>query len=322
MNLQDKITSIKFYDNKYSKGYIDKWDIEKNQIVSEIIKSLKLPEHGEALDFGCGTGPSTDAIKKALPNWAVYGVDISSVAIKKAKKRCPDCTFFVSSDKDFKDKKFDFLLTHHALEHVYNLSEVMEEINRFMKSSSSFLHILPCGNEGSFEHAICLLKKDGINKEMGDRFFFEDIGHLRRLNTGQMNLLVAKYGFKLTKEYYANQYYGTIEWITRTSPKFVLTFASPKNAKDMKSAIKLASSMIWLLLLNLLRRPASALDSLKGIRTKRMGHYLMFTVGIVFYPISQPLNLYLKNKAKKEWESRKNDKNGSEMYLYYTRFGH
>ena len=77
-----------------------------------------------------------------------------------------------------------------------------------MKPSSSFLHILPCGNEGSFEHTICLLKKDGINKEMGNRFFFEDPAHIRRLSTDELNTMVAKFGFNLTKDYYSNQYYG------------------------------------------------------------------------------------------------------------------
>jgi len=124
-----------------------------------------LPDVGEALDFGCGNGVFTDVIKRALPTgWKVYGTDISEIAIENVKKRYPECVFFVADDEEFISKRFDFLFTHHVLEHVYNLAQVLKKINDRLKDESTILHILPCGNEGSFEHSICLLRKDGINK--------------------------------------------------------------------------------------------------------------------------------------------------------------
>jgi len=319
MKLNDKSTSIIFYDRRYSKGYMNEDQIGKKQRVFEILKSLDLPESGEALDFGCGNGVYTEIIKKVLPKWSVYGTDISHVAIRNAKKRVHDCTFFVSSDQNFGDKKFDFLFSHHVLEHVYNIFEVLDEINKFMKPCSNFLHILPCGNEGSFEHTICLLKKDGIDKQSENRFFFEDPGHIRRLTTQQLTAMIAKFGFNLSYEYYSNQYYGAINWITKSDPKLVLDITSSTNARNKESIAKLRSLRIKLLLLTCLRLPAVVIEKLKRKRTRIVRHYFLFTLAIIFYPFSQPIHFYLENKAKLEWKNRKNDTKGSEMHLCYSR---
>ncbi len=49
----------------------------------------------------------------------------------------------------------------------------------YLKPESSMLHFMPCGNEGSYEYNVCLLRSDGINTELENRFFFEDEGHVR-----------------------------------------------------------------------------------------------------------------------------------------------
>lgn len=209
--LYDKVKAIAFYQERYGQGYMDEWPIEKRRRVSEVIRSLNLPDAGEALDFGCGTGVFTNVIKQTLPaGWKVYGTDISDIAIVNAKKRYPECAFFVADDEEFMRKKFYFLFTHHVLEHVYNLVQILEEINVRLKSKSMALHILPCGNGNSFEHNISLLRKEGISLQLEGRFFFEDEGHVRRLTTEQLAKLCAGKGFTLFKEYYSNQYWGAI----------------------------------------------------------------------------------------------------------------
>lgn len=303
-----------FYDDRYSKGYMSDWPLEKRQRVYEIIKGLNLPDSGDALDFGCGNGIFTDVIKQALPKWNVYGTDISSVAVENARLIFPECKFFISHDKDFINKKFDFLFSHHVLEHVSDITEALDEIVSFVKDDSSMLHILPCSNEGSFEHNLCLLRKDGINKN--NKYFFEDEGHVRRLNSEQVNLMLAKYGFRLTVDYYSNQYYGAIDWITINTPNFILNLTAYSNAKDSISANKLKKIRINLLTLNLLRLPSVVFNK------KTLNKYFpYFLIALILYPFSQPINSHLKKNAKIEWEKRKHDKNGSEMYLYYTRIG-
>src|SRR5574340_1305298 len=188
--LYDRQAAVDFYQERYAQGYMDEWAIEKKQRVFETIRSLELPDVGEARDFGCGNGVFTEVMRQALPSgWKVYGTDISAIAVEHASKRYPGCIFYEPDDKELIGKGFDFIFTHHVLEHVYDLAHVLDEMHAFLRDKAAILHILPCGNEGSFEHGICLLRKDGINPELENRFFFEDEGHVRRLSTDQLSKL-------------------------------------------------------------------------------------------------------------------------------------
>jgi 2-polyprenyl-3-methyl-5-hydroxy-6-metoxy-1,4-benzoquinol methylase len=189
--LYDLQVSRDFYEERYDHGYMDEWSVEKKQRVFEVIRSLGLPEKGDALDFGCGNGVLTEVIKQALPPaWNVYGTDLSTIAVENAQERCPSCTFFFAEDKETKSvpRQYDFLFTHHVLEHVYDIDPMIDIIDNYLKDKAAMLHVLPCGNADSFERGVCLLRKDGIDAKLQNRFFYEDEGHVRRL-TGSTRFL-------------------------------------------------------------------------------------------------------------------------------------
>jgi hypothetical protein len=60
---------------------------------------------------------------------------------------------------------------------------VLRQLDRLMKPEARGAHIMPCGNEGSYLHGLALLRTDGINAAMGNRFFYDEEGHVRRLRT-------------------------------------------------------------------------------------------------------------------------------------------
>jgi SAM-dependent methyltransferase len=318
--LYNKHMAVVFYQERYAHGYMDEWPIEKKRRIFEVIRSFDLPDVGEALDFGCGNGVFTDVIKQALPpNWKVYGTDISGIAIENAKKRYPGSVFFMADDREFISKRFDFLFTHHVLEHVYNLPQVLKGINDRMKDESIILHILPCGNEGSYEHRICLLRKDGINTRFENRFFFEDEGHVRRLTTEQLNTLCREKGFILAKEYYSNQYYGAIDWITASGPSFVQMFtdtssAIDENAKSILRKIRYKIFFLWAS-----RYPAAFVESRLRKRSRTVRDYVFLILSLPLYVFTKPMDNYLKGKALNEWNKQKTERNGSEMYLLFKR---
>lgn len=307
-----------YYDDWYKRGYMDEWPGEKKQRVLEIIKSLNLPEAGEVLDLGCGNGEFTGALKKVLPEWNVYGTDISAVAVDNARKRHPDCSFFILSDVCLMHKKFDFLFSHHALEHVDDINKIWAEIDRCLKKQALMLHILPCGNQGSFEYRLCKLKKGGIEGDSGNRFYFESRSHLRRLKTNQMNDFALQYDFRLVADFYSNHLYGALDWITLSSPGLILEMTNPKSAKDKISALKLICLRIILLILKCMRFPANAIDYKKE-RMKSYKYYFLFLMLLIFYPFSKLTNICLQYRSNSEWKNKKRKKSGSEMYLYYAR---
>lgn len=181
------------------------------------------------------------------------------------------------------------------------------------------LHFLPCGNEGSYEYNICLLRKDGINPELENRFFFEDEGHVRRLTTDEFCEIYQTKGFELNKEYYSNQYYGAIDWITNSNPKFVLMFSETSQAINKEAKRKLNQERKKLILITVLRLPAQIVTKLLNKRNKQAKHYLMLMVGLPFYIFSRPIDRYWKRKARDEWDAKKTERNSSEMCLYFKR---
>lgn len=316
--LYDERASRRFYDERYAEGYMEEWPPEKRRRVRELIRGLGLPAAGDALDFGCGNGVFTEVLREALPGWRVYGTDISAVAVEQARERVRGCAFFEQSDEALAGRKFDFLFTHHVLEHVYDLAEVWRRVIGFMKPASAMLHILPCGNEGSFERELSLLMKGGIEPRRGNRYFFEDTGHVRRLNTDEMRALAAEAGFALAAEYYANQYEGALDWITRNPPEFVRMMTEPARARDEGARRRLARLRRRLLAITLMR---TLLDRARGLRGGGLSPkgYVAALAGLALYPAAALLDRRMKRKAEAEWESRRTDPGGSEMYLYFVR---
>lgn len=317
--LYQKEEAIDFYENRYEKGYMDEWPTEKKQRVFEILRSLPLPETGEALDYGCGNGVFTDLLRQALPNWKIYGSDISQNAVKNAKIRFPECTFFVSDNDQKSEMKFDFLFSHHVLEHVFDIEKAISEINDYLNPRASILHILPCGNENSFEYNLCKLRVDGFNSSMENRFFFEDEGHVRRLTSQRATDLIKIHGFTLEKDFYSNQYHGAIKWITQSSSKFIKEFANPEKGIDQDAKNELAKLRSKFLFLSNLQRPFAFYKDIKAIKNKKPKHYIALIAYMIASLISYPITATINAKAKNEWNENKEAKNGSEMYIFYSR---
>ena len=112
--LYNKKESVSFYEKRYVEGYMEGWPVEKKQRINQVIQGLGLPSKGKTLDFGCGNGILTEIIREALPDWEIYGVDISKTAIQNAKLWFPNCIFFDVDDPKFREKKLDFVFTHHV----------------------------------------------------------------------------------------------------------------------------------------------------------------------------------------------------------------
>ncbi|HEY5134068.1 MAG TPA: class I SAM-dependent methyltransferase [Candidatus Krumholzibacteriaceae bacterium] len=318
--LYDKQASRAYYEDRFARGYVDAWAAETKRRIAELVGGLGLPDRGEALDFGCGNGVLTDVLRQTLPpGWTVYGTDISETAIGNARQRYPLCTFFPADDARQAGKEFDFLFTHHVIEHVYDLDQTVAEMKGCLKAASAMLHIVPCGNAGSFEHGVCLLRKDGINAELHNRFFFEDEGHLRRLTTDEFGALWAGTGFALVLEYYSNQHFGAVEWISQRGPVFIRMFTDTSKAVDAKAKARLERMRFELLALWALRYPSFVVEHRLRKRGRTVLDYIFLMCGLPLYVIAKPVDACIKGRARGEWRTRRAERNGSEMYLFFRR---
>ena len=317
--LYQREQSVLFYEERFSRGYMDEWPPEKKQRLIDLLKELSLPECGRGLDFGCGNGVLTAVLKEALPKWIIEGTDVSETAVRRASIRCPECRFFVSIDDDVVVEAYDFVFTHHVLEHVYDLDRVWAALVRLLKPQAGMLHTLPCGNEGSFEYRLCNLRKDGINRERGNRFFFEDEGHLRRLCTTDLERMASEQGFSLRKEYYANQWYGAVDWITQGSLSFVRNISDPRLALGRSSRWRLLALRKILLAFWWARFLAGEYGRIRAKHPKRVKHYAFLIGSAPAFLVARGADLFLKWKARREWITQRSRRAGSEMYLYFSR---
>lgn len=317
--LHQREQSVLFYEERFSRGYMDEWPLERKQRLRELLKDLSLPEYGRGLDFGCGNGVLTAVLAEALPKWTIEGTDVSETAIAHASTRSPECRFFVSRDDDVVAEPYDFVFTHHVLEHVYDLDRAWVALVRLLKPRAGMLHILPCGNEGSFEFRLCDLREDGINRERGNRFFFEDEGHLRRLCTEDLEQRATRHGFALRNEYYANQWYGAIDWITAGPLQFVRDVSDTSRAFDKSGKRSLNMLRRVLLAFGYARALIVEYGRIQSKQPKRLKHHAFLIGSTPAYLAAQWADRVLKRKVRREWMTQRGRREGSEMYLYFTR---
>ncbi len=319
--LYDLERSIDFYESRYEHGYMEDYPSQVKQRIFEIIRDLGLPERGEALDFGCGNGVLTDVIRQALPSWKIFGTDLSATAISNAKARFPECTFVEKDDPRLKQHSFDFLFSNHVIEHVFDVGSILNQMDEALKLRCFVLHILPCGNAGSYEYNLCRLRKDGINGALENRFFFEDEGHLRRLTTDQLRELLESRGLALRKGFYANQYHGAIEWLTNanSSVGFLLNLTDTSQAVDRSAYFKLLRKRIFLISIAVARLHAEICSRLLNNRIKGRAKTMVAALSLPFYIVTRMIDARVRRAAEKEWRTSKFDPQGSEMALYFER---
>jgi trans-aconitate methyltransferase len=312
--------SIRFYDDRFRSGYMDDWPREKKDRISDLVKELPLPPEGVALDFGCGTGVFTEVLRTALPRgWTVVGSDLSDVAVGKARQRFPACTFMLPSDPRMSQYKFGFVFSHHVLEHVYDLAATLGQIDELVADGACALHVLPCGNEGSFEYSVCATRRDGIDAKLGNRYFYEDEGHVRRLRSRELESALGTRRWSLERSFYANQREGAVNWITKTSPSFILRFADPSATASLRDTIAVSKLRRSLLLLWASRFPASFIESRLLKRKWSAAETAVALLCLPLYPFAKPLDVYLRTRARHEWRCSRDNPCGSEMYLFFRR---
>ncbi len=93
---------------------------------------------GSLLDFGCGTKP----YKKLFLNVDSYiGVDYK---IEGREEKQKEVDFFYDGKTiPFKDQEFDSILSTEVLEHVFNIDEILCELNRVLKLNGQAIITTP-----------------------------------------------------------------------------------------------------------------------------------------------------------------------------------
>ena len=121
---------VESYDELYGAE-----QVSKVKYIENLYKNLfgdKVWENG--LDFGCGTGISTDFTKKYSKN--TYACDISNEMLKIAKSKHRDVVFLNCDDIDKKmENYFDLITSITVLQDVKNPEVVLSKIHKMLKEN-------------------------------------------------------------------------------------------------------------------------------------------------------------------------------------------
>lgn len=102
------------------------------------IKDLAPSISGDILDFGCGSKPYESLFSEAT---SYLGVDVEVTGHNHRDSRVD--VFYDGKVLPFADAQFDAVVSFEVFEHVFNLPEVLREINRVTKSGGLLLISVP-----------------------------------------------------------------------------------------------------------------------------------------------------------------------------------
>lgn len=128
-----------FYNHYYPKNYYQsrKWILGYlERIYCQVVYSWQdllissIFTKGKILDFGCGLGQFLSSLPN---NYDKYGLEINPLARKFIKKNYPKIKIFSSiDDLNKKSLKFNIIIFNHAIEHLENPLNTVNELTRFL----------------------------------------------------------------------------------------------------------------------------------------------------------------------------------------------
>ncbi len=309
-----------FYDERYSGAYMAEHPGVAAERVRDVLSTIPASGVESILDYGCGRGFWTPILHETFPAAAVTGIDISETAIERARAAFPTATFstFDGRRAPYPDAAFSLVFSFHVLEHVLDLTQTLDDIARLVAPRGSACLILPCGNEGSFEHTIARLTNALTTSPTGEmRFRFEDEGHLRRLRSTELIALLRRRNLELVSASFANHRWGAIEFIARSDPAFIRRFAAAGSAARPFDRWRIVLTRTFLLMLSQIVRVHRV--ARKGTTAAQGAKAAVARLLRPVEPILAPIVRAVERRSAREWSERRHDPRGSAQYLVLRR---
>ena len=311
-----------FYDDRYNNGYMREHKGIDPYRVKSVLREIPI-DAKNVLDYGCGQGGWTETLSKKFPEADLCGIDISARAVELARKRYPGHRFFVfdGATTPFEENSFDFIYSYHVLEHVSDIERSVSNISRLLKKGGYLCIVLPCGNKGSFEEMVTRLIRDGKEPSIDgrERFFYEDIGHIRRLKSDELIELFARHGVKPYKEFYAYQFWGAVEWISKSGFDFVRDIFDHKKSVSLsaKARLLLLREIFMILAADMKLYTTKLLSHVRSDEkiSRRMAAAALIPFKMLLVPFGYAIDLF----SFMEWRFRRTARNGSAQYLIFKK---
>lgn len=157
---------------------------------------------GKLLDFGCGDGQFLHMIGTYCES--AYGVDISEIAIDRARSSYPGIEFEVLGETGrfpYPDSYFDTICAIDVLEHILDIESTLEEMNRVLKQGGN---LLIATNE------LTRIKMLLIMLRSIDDYFYPTSPHIRYFTRRNLFDILHRKGFTVISYKKNKTYFGFI----------------------------------------------------------------------------------------------------------------
>jgi SAM-dependent methyltransferase len=178
---------------------------DRFSLVSDLILQLS---PGSIFDLGCGDGSQAAVLKNKMPKVTVAGCDISPTAVERASKRMDACYNLDIDKSDLPEEtaSYDLVLCIAVLEHLYDVSHALQEINRILIPGKHALIQVPNITFWKFRLQILIGKLP---------YILADERHLHSFNKSFLLENLKRAGFTNHRIYGQRH---RINWLVKVSP--------------------------------------------------------------------------------------------------------
>jgi SAM-dependent methyltransferase len=322
-----------FYEARYAHGYMDRWEQARSARLCSVLDGVQLPPRPRILDYGCGSGALTALLAERWPDAEVVGADISATAVASARQRREGIRFHTLDARFVREHAgaFDLVFSHHVLEHVFDLDAATGELAALVAPGGRMLHALPCGNAGSLAHWLCRQREGGIDPAVGNRFYFEESSHLRRLCSDELAARFGARGCRLVHASFGYHWLGAVRLFTEWTPRELLALFDLRRFRAASLPLVLALGIGCAMLaaarapVQVLMRTRRMLQQVLSFRTRRftapssLALLALAVPALLLLPLSLLAEGAIRAADAREWRRRREDPRGSEMMLEFVR---
>jgi len=135
--------------NAYGRGAEANFMERKGLITDYFLSGAKLSQQAKVLDIGCAEGIVCHILKKA--GMVPYGIDPCEQEVKYARNyfKLDNIVLGNYGVKTYPEAYFDGIITHHVLEHIFNIGEAFAAMSLHLKPGGYLLIQCPRVDEGS-----------------------------------------------------------------------------------------------------------------------------------------------------------------------------
>ena len=121
-----------------------------HRLVDFIKQTAALPPRGKLIDIGCGNGGALRTFSGALPDWKLFGSELTDAAAPSLRMLPNFVDLFTVEPADIKDR-FDLVSMIHSLEHMPEPSKTLRDAAGLMTASGVLFVEVPDAETSPFD---------------------------------------------------------------------------------------------------------------------------------------------------------------------------